>query len=90
MPNFCLVAEEMFAFLAEQGVAINEDLRQDAIEVIQRRYPTERAHIAPIDSKKNPARKLKILEASKRLPASVVAERYGVTTGWVIKVNKNR
>lgn len=90
MPNFCLVAEEMFSYLESQGVKIESDIRRDCVEVIQKKYPSERAHITPVDSPKAPGRKQKIIEASKLLPVSVVAERYGVTRQWVSKANKNR
>lgn len=88
MPNFCIVADEMFIFLESQGVCIDDDLRESAIEVIQRRYPAERAHITPTDSPKQARRKAKIIEAAKLLPVSVVAERYGVTRQWVSKATK--
>jgi DNA-binding transcriptional regulator LsrR (DeoR family) len=62
-------------------------LPEPVLILIERRlreeWGAQRVYIPPPESRKDPARTEAIRAAAKRLPAGVVAERFGVSSSWV-------
>lgn len=79
---------EMMRFLcrcAEQsGHSFSEDLAVELEKQLMKEYPMEKVYIPRPDNSKKAA----IVEAAKRLPSGVVAQRYGVTRSWVHRATK--
>jgi len=78
----------MFDELARHGVLLTDEIKESCVRIIKQSHPGERVYITPADSRKDPARKQKIIEAARMLPTAVVAERYGVTQSWVNRAAK--
>ena len=47
------------------------------------RWGSERVYLPPIDSRKDPARAEHARELAKRLPTGIVAQRTGLSVGYV-------
>ena len=88
MATFCDGAEKMFTFLESHGVELDPALRDACCDVISREHSGDRIHIPPAGSKKDPRRKAEIIDALRRLPPLVVAERYGIHPSYAYRLNK--
>lgn len=88
MPSVYDFAEAMFDVLSRHNVQLSDEVKNVCVRVIRETYPSERFYVPSIDSRNDPGRKQKIIEAARMLPTAVVAERYGVTTSWVNRVVK--
>lgn len=74
-------------------IAIVRDNHGDAAAAqldteLRTRWPAQRIYIPPPETRKDPIRADQIRRAAKRLPAGVVADRYGVSRSWVYRVTK--
>jgi hypothetical protein len=79
---------EMLDFMcrcaAESGHGFSEDLAGELEKQIRRKYSGDKIYIpAPSTAKKQA-----IKEAARRLPASVIVSRYGVSRQWVNRIIK--
>lgn len=90
MAAFLDIAARMFAVLEQNGVRLDPAVKADAVEVIRREYPGERAYIVPLMSRKDPARAEAIRQAAARLPTGVVSERLGVSRQLIHYHTKKR
>ena len=65
-------------------------LPEPVVILIERRlreeWGSQRVYIPPLDSRKNGERTEAIRRAAARLPTGVVAERFGVSRQWVVRV----
>jgi len=55
---------------------------------VQGRFPGERVYVAPSGRRNDPERAQRIVEAARRLPTSIVAERFGISRSYVHRVRK--
>lgn len=58
----------------------------EAERVIRLEFGGERVYVAPLESRKDPARVRQIVALSRTLPTSVVADRLGCSAGYVRRI----
>lgn len=76
------------AVLAELGDLIRDPA--EAERVLRMRWGGERVYLPPIDSRKDPARAEHARELAKRLPTGIVAQRTGLSVGYVRRLVRRK
>jgi hypothetical protein len=66
-------------YAAREGHPITAGIWEEIERAIMQAHPGERIYIP----KANAGQKSDIIDAAKRLPSAVVAERFGVSRSWV-------
>lgn len=86
MPTLREALGMLAATLKRSGVAVAPEHISEIERAWRGQWPGERIYLPPPDSRKNGERTEAIRRAAARLPTGVVAERFGVSRQWVVRV----
>lgn len=76
----------IFAAAEQTGHSFEQDMFEQIERQIRMQHGGDRVYVSPLESRKDPARAKKITEASKKLPTAVVAERFGVSRSYALRL----
>ena len=79
MPTLKDILKLICATGSAHGLTFGEQCARDMEMEIRKHWPSERVYIPPADSRVDSDRARAIVHASKHLPTSAVAERFGVS-----------